>query len=111
MKRGEIWTVAGGADFAGKPRPAVVIQGDQFAATASVTICLMTTDRRNADILRPDVVPSPSNGLRVPSQVMIDKITSIPRTKVGVRLGQLTDSDMATIEDSLLQFLGLITPR
>jgi mRNA interferase MazF len=86
-----------------------VIQSDEFDGTNSVTICLITTTLRVADILRPNISPSVANGLREPSQLMIDKVTSIPRTKVGERLGQLSDREVAVVDASLLQFLGLIT--
>lgn len=52
VRRGDIWTVAGGPDDAGKPRPAVIVQDDAFDATASITICLLTTDPTDAPLLR-----------------------------------------------------------
>ena len=64
MKRGEVWTVAGGSDYVGKPRPAVIIQDDAFADTASVTICAMTTTAIAASLARVAIDPSPFNGLR-----------------------------------------------
>jgi mRNA interferase MazF len=48
MKRGDIWTVAGGKDYAGKPRPVVIVQEDSFDATDSITICAFTTDETDA---------------------------------------------------------------
>jgi mRNA interferase MazF len=44
VKRGEIWSVAARGAYTGKPRPAVIVQDDRFDATASVTICALTTD-------------------------------------------------------------------
>ena len=76
MKRGEIWTVAGGTDYAGKPRPAVVIQDDRFDATGSITICVFTTDPTDAPLFRVAVDPTPANGLVVSSRAMVDKITT-----------------------------------
>jgi mRNA interferase MazF len=64
MKRGEIWTMAGGADYAGKPRPVVIIQDDAFAARDSITICLITSDSTDLPLFRIPVQPTPDNGLR-----------------------------------------------
>ena len=107
MKRGEVWTVAAGPDFAGKPRPAVVVQDEQFDSTMSVTVCLLTSTLRNADMLRVPVEPTDSNGLAQVSQVMVDKITTVPLAKVGEHLGELSMEDMAAIDRVLLVFLAL----
>lgn len=107
MKRGEVWTVAGGPDYVGKPRPAVIVQDDAFADTASVAICAMTTTAVAASWARIVIDPSPFNGLRVPSHVMADKVTSVPRTKLGRRIGHLSDTDMVRVDRALIIFLGL----
>jgi mRNA interferase MazF len=107
VKRGEIWTVAGGPDYAGKPRPAVVIQDDQFAGTLSVTICAFTSEPDGEDIVRLFVVPTETNGLREPSRLMADKITTVPRSKIGRRIGRLADEDMARLGNGIVLFLGL----
>ena len=107
MKRGEVWTVAGGSGYAGKPRPAVIVQDDVFSDTASVTICAFTTTTLAASLARIAIDPSPFNGLHEPSQIMADKITTLPRTKLGRRVGHLSDSDMARVNRALLVFLGL----
>ena len=65
MRRGEIWTASGG-DYAGKPRPVVIVQDDRFDATASITVCPFTTDPTDAPLFRPLVEPSAANGLRTP---------------------------------------------
>ena len=75
MSRGEVWTVAGGGDYAGKPRPAVIVQDDRFDATASVTVCVFTTNPADVPLVRPLIEPNERNGLREPSRIMIDKIT------------------------------------
>jgi mRNA interferase MazF len=107
MVRGEIWTMSGGQDYGGKPRPVVIIQDDRFDATASVTVCAFTTDPTPAPIFRLDVAPSARNGLRAPSRLMVDKIVSVPRTKLGVRVGRLADIDMVRLNRAVLVFLGL----
>jgi mRNA interferase MazF len=84
MKRGEIWTVAGGADYALKPRPAVILQDDAFDATASITIIPFTTNPVDAPLVRLPIEPSQRNGLRVPSRLMIDKITTVSQGEVAV---------------------------
>jgi mRNA interferase MazF len=112
MKRGEIWTVAGGADCAGNPRPVVILQDDSFDATGSITICAFTTDPTDAPLLRLAVVPNDRNGLRAPSRLMVDKITTVPKSRVGARIGRLDDEDMVRLNRAVLVFLGLaVSPK
>jgi mRNA interferase MazF len=106
MRRGEIWTVAGGPDYTGKPRPAVILQNDAFSGLDSVTFAGITTDRRGA-AFRPPLRPSESNGLLAESWVMVDKITSVPRRKAGYLIGLLSDDEMASLEVAVILFLGL----
>lgn len=107
MRRGEIWTAAGGTDYAGKPRPVVIVQDDRFDATASVTICAFTTDPTDAPLFRLSVEPSEQNGLRGPCRLMVDKITTVPRTKIGSRVGRLDDEDVLRLNRAIVVFLGL----
>jgi len=107
MKRGAIWTVAGGEEYAGKPRPVVVIQDDRFDATASVTICGFTTVAVDAPLLRVAVAPSDANGLREPSWLMVDKVTTVPKVRLGARIGRLDDENIVQLNRALLVFLGL----
>jgi mRNA interferase MazF len=110
MRRGELWTVAGGKDDAGKPRRAVILQDDRFDATASITICAFTTDPTEAPLFRLLVEPSPQNGLRAPCRLMVDKITTVPKAKIGSRLGRLDDPDILRLNRAVLVFLGLAGP-
>lgn len=107
MKRGEIWTVAGGANYAGKPRPAVILQDDRFDATDSVTICGFTTDPTDAPLFRLQVAPNAENGLRTAGRLMVDKITTVPKTKIGAHIGRLADDDILRLNCAILDFLGL----
>jgi mRNA interferase MazF len=112
MRRGEIWTVAGGGDYTGKPRPAVVVQDDSFDATASVTICAFTTDPTEAALFRIPIEPTERNGLRSPCSLMVDKLTTIPKRKVGERIGSLDDEDVLRLNRAIMVFLGLAgSPR
>ncbi len=110
MKRGEVWIVAGGKDYAGKPRPVVILQDDRFDRTDSVTVCAFTTDPTDAPLFRLLVKPSESNGLRAVSRLMVDKITTIPRTKLGAHVGRLDDEDMVRLNRAVLVFLGIAGP-
>jgi len=92
VKRGEIWTVSGAKDYAGKPRPAVVLQDDRFDAMQSVTLCPLTTDPTDAPLLRLPIEPSDENGLRAASRVMVDKITTVRRARLGRRVGRLSNN-------------------
>jgi len=112
MKRGDIWTVAGGKDYAGKPRPVVIIQDDSFDATSSITICAFTSDETDAPLFRLPVEPSERNGLRSSSRLMVDKITTVTKSKVGERIGRLDDEDVLRLNQAMMVFLGLaVSPR
>src|SRR5215813_2725610 len=111
MKRGEIWTVAGGSDYAGKPRPVVIIQDDAFDATSSITVCALTTDPTNAPLFRLLVEPNPANGLRTACKLMIDKVTTVPKPRLGKRIGRLDDDDLLRLSRAVLVFLGLAATR
>jgi mRNA interferase MazF len=110
VKRGDVWTVAGGPDYAGKPRPAVVLQDDAFDATASITICPFTTHSVDAPLVRLPIEPSQRNGLRAASQLMIDKITTVSKGKLERRVGRLSDEDIVRVNRAVLVFLGLAGP-
>jgi mRNA interferase MazF len=106
VKRAEVWTVAGGPDYAGKPRPAVIVQDDHFD-TDWVTICPFTTDPVDAPLFRLEIEPSPDNGLRETCRLMVDKVTTIPRSKLGERMGVLAGIDMVRLNRAIVVFLGL----
>jgi mRNA interferase MazF len=107
MRRGEIWTVAGGKDYAGKARPVVIVQDDSFDATPSITVCAFTTDPTEAPLFRLPVEPDERNGLRAACRLMVDKVTTVPKSKVGSRLGRLADEDIVRLNRAMLVFLGL----
>ena len=107
MKRGEVWTVSGGALYAGKPRPAVIVQEDRFDATTSITLCVFTTDPTEAPLLRMLIEPTDRNGLSSASRLMIDKITTVPKARLGKRIGKLNDEDVVRLNRALTVFLGL----
>ena len=112
MRRGEIWTVSGGRDYAGKARPAVILQDDNFDGTASITICVFTTDPTEAPLFRLPIEPNEGNGLRLLSHLMVDKITTVSKGKVGERIGRLDDADIVRLNQAVVVFLGLaISPR
>ena len=106
MTRGDLVTVAMPGDF-GKPRPAVIIQSDRFGETATVTVLLLSGTLVDAPLLRPTVQPTATNGLRKPSQVMIDKAMTVKRDRVGPPIGRLDDATMLSVTRSLAVFLGL----
>ena len=94
MRRAEIWTAAAGSGYTLKPRPVVIIQDDRFDATGSVTVCAFTTDPTEAPLIRLPIVPDEQNGIREASSLMVDKITTVPRSKLGEHIGRLSDQDM-----------------
>lgn len=112
MRRGDIWTASGGRDYAGKPRPVVIVQDDSFDGTASVTICAFTSDTTEAPLFRLLVEADEGNGLRLASRLMVDKITAVPKSKLGERIGRLADEDILRLNRAMLVFLGLaVSPK
>src|ERR1700760_2083279 len=96
VKRRSIWIVSGGV-YANKPRPAVVIQSEQFSGTDSITLVPFTTDPTDAPIFRLHVAPDPENGLRSACRLMVDKITTVPKANLGSRIGRLGHDDMVRL--------------
>ena len=100
--------VAGGKDYACKPRPAVVLQDDRFDATESITVCAITTDPTEAPLFRILIAPNERNGLNALSRLMVDKITTVPKNKLRQRIGRLDAKDMERVDRAILIFfLGL----
>jgi mRNA interferase MazF len=107
VTRGEIHTAAARGPYTGKPRPVVVVQDDRFDATASVTVCPFTTNPVDAPMVRIPIEPSDDNGLDRVSSLMVDKVTTVPRSSLGDRLGRLSDDELVQLNRSLMVFLGL----
>jgi mRNA interferase MazF len=105
--RGEIRTAAAGIDYVGKPWPVVILQDDRFDATPSVTVCAFTTDLTEAPLFRLLVQPDQVNGLHQASSLMVDKITTVRRSKLGERIGRLGDDDMVRLGPAIIVFLGI----
>jgi len=107
MKRGEIWTVTGGSGYAGKPRPVIVLQDNRFDATESVTVCPFTGDPTDAELFRIPIEPAATNGLESLSRLMVDKIITVAKSKVGKQIGRLDDEDVVRLNRAVVVFLGL----
>lgn len=106
--RGDVVTIAGPGDYTGKPRPALVVQADLFNEThGSVTVCLLTSTLVAAPLFRITVPPSADNGLRQPSQVMVDKLASVRREAIGRRLGCVDAGILLQVDRALGLWLGL----
>ena len=106
MRRGNLVTVALAGDD-GKPRPALVIQSNLFAEHPSVTLLPLTSDLREAPIFRIRVLPSSTNGLRVPSDVMVDKLHSVAHDKIREVIGVIGDDPLIEIERAVAVWLGI----
>ena len=107
MKRGEIWTSANATDYGNKPRPVVVIQDYRFEDIDSVTTCPFTSDSLSASHFRIPIMPSDQNGLDRPCRIMVDKITTVPRSKLRLHIGKLHDEDIVRLNRTILVFLGI----
>ena len=104
--RGDFVTIAMQGDF-GKPRPALVIQANQFDEHATITVLLVSSTLVDAPLFRITVQPSAENGLQKPSQVMIDKAMTVKRDKVGQTFGRIDADTLVEIERCLAVFLGI----
>jgi len=110
LKRGEIWTVAGSGGYVSKPHPVVILQDDRFDMTDSVAVCAFTTDPTDAPLFRLVVEASAGNGLRTACRLMVDKITTVRRTRLGSHIGRLADEDIVRLKRAVLVFLGIAGP-
>jgi len=107
VRRGDIHNAAARGAYTGRPRPVVIIQDDRFDATASVTVCPLTTSSVEAPLTRIGVEPTAATGIELASQVMVDKITTMPRANVREHLGRLADEDLVRLDRAIFVFLGL----
>lgn len=106
MRRGDLVTVALQGDY-GKPRPALIIQGDYFNAHPSCTVLPITSELREAPQFRVAIEPNDRNGLRMSSQVMVDKAQTVPSEKIGSVIGHLDNREMQDVTRALSVFLGI----
>lgn len=106
MKRGDLVTIALPGDF-GKPQPALIIQSDQFDETGTVTVLLVSGTLVDAPLIRTMIEPTPVNGLRKRSQVMVDKAMSVKRDKIGATFGQLDAEAMLAVTRALAVFFAI----
>jgi mRNA interferase MazF len=106
VSRGDLVTIALPGDY-GKPRPALVVQADAFQALASVTVLPLTSELHDWPLFRVTVGPSRTNGLRQASQVAVDKAATLPRAKIGRRIGHADHATMRAVDTALARFLGL----
>lgn len=106
MKRGDIVTVAVGSGFGGKPRPALILQSDDYT-TGNLVVALITSSLTATETFRPRVQPSTANGLRRRSDVMVDVLVTARLAKTDQVIGRLSDDDMTRVERALLIFLGM----
>lgn len=107
MRRGDIYIAATRGAYTGKPRPVVIVQDDRFDSTASVSVCPLTTNPVEAPLIRITVKPTDTTGIAQSSQIMVDKVTTMPRVNVRDHLGRVADADLVRLDRALLVFLGL----
>jgi mRNA interferase MazF len=108
LKRGSVVVVATRGAYTGKPRPALVVQSDLFNPThASITVCPITSDCVDAPLFRLSLPPGPRTGLKKVSQVMIDKVVSVPRAAVAAEIGECDAAEIEAADLGLRRWLGL----
>ena len=107
MRRGEVWTVAGGGEFLTKPRPAVILQNDIYDDLSTISVCLLTTRHGEGPPIRIPLEPSARNGLESPSRLMVDRILTVRKSRLGIKVGELEDEQMERLSDAVTIFLDL----
>lgn len=107
VKRADVVTIALPGDY-GKPRPALVIQSDAFSDLNSATVLRLTSEVHDLPLFRITVEPTRQNGLARRSQVMVDKAATVPKARIGQRIGRLEADEMRAINVALARFLGLV---
>lgn len=105
MERGEVWTLQD-RSYASKARPVVVVQRD-LERFDSVVTCLLTSFDSSDIPSRVRVEPDAQNGLKVVSWVMTDKIVTVNKSKLGMRIGRLDETTMDAVAVGLSEVLGL----
>ena len=106
MKRGDLVTIAVSGEY-GKPRPALIVQADAFDLHPSVTLLPLTSELYEAPLFRVTIEPGKTTGLRKVSQVMVDKTATVPRAKVGQRIGRVDSATLRAVDDAMKGFLDL----
>lgn len=106
-QRGDLVTVAFKGPYTGKPRPALVVQSNDAADLSSVVICPVTSDLTEGAPLRVRVRPSSANNLRQASDVMIDKLSAVPRQAVSAAFGRITEAELALVDIALRLLLAV----
>ncbi len=106
MRRGDLVTIATSGDY-GKPRPALIIQANAYTEHPSITVLPLTSELHDMPLLRITVEPDEATGLRLRSQVMVDKVTTVARTKVGGQIGRLDATALAEVSRALAAFLEI----
>ena len=108
MNRGEIVVVATKGAYTSKPRPALVVQASRYNDThASITVCPITSDCVDAPLFRLTLPPGARTGLDLPSQVMVDKVVSVPRAAIGRTVGRCDPNELEAVDDALRGWLEL----
>jgi mRNA interferase MazF len=110
VKRGDIVIFVAQGDY-GKPRPAVVVQSDLMIDLESVSLAPITSTLTDRGEIRPALDPTAENGLRERSEVMIDKILPVRRSKVGAVIGSLDAQSMENVTRAIGAFFGLADAR
>lgn len=109
LRRGDLVTVAAKGPYTSKPRPALIVQaGESLSYRDSVTICLLTSDLIEAPLFRVRIEPGPANGLTRVSDVMVDKIVTVPRDLLSAEaIGHLATADMKRVDAALRFWLSV----
>jgi mRNA interferase MazF len=108
VKRGAIVVAAAKGAYTGKPHPALVVQSDLFNPThRSITVCPITSDCVDAPLFRIPLPPGQRTGLRTVSQIMVDKVVTVPRTAITAEIGGCANTELQAVEDALRRWLGL----
>lgn len=106
MKRGELYLASAGSGYAGKPRPVLIVQDDAFSELESVVVAPLSSASPIREPLRIGVPAQDTTGLESPSAIMVDKVSAVPRSKLGPRIGEVDRSVLRVVNRGLGTLLG-----
>lgn len=107
LRRGEIWTAAGGrGGYAKTPRPGIIMRNDDFDNSESVTLIPLTSTEVDSPT-RVSIPADATSGIDHASYAMTDKIQTYRRNALGEHCGRLTSAQLVEVERAMLLYLGV----
>ena len=72
-----------------------------------MVLCPISSDLTGFSVFRVKLLRAETKGLREDSEVMVDKMGAVDRSRIRQRIGQLSDSQMGKVDLALRTWLDL----